>query len=93
MIYEFTFDVTVEGTSYDYLGRDDDTKEVIRSEGKSHVFEGQITIQVEREAEVFYDFEDDNSYENVSIPFNSLVFTIIRPIQVNLDIAQDVDGH
>lgn len=67
VIYEFTFDVTVEGTSYDYLGRDDDTKEVIRSEGKSHVFEGQITIQVEREAEVFYDFEDDNSYENVSI--------------------------
>ena len=31
------------------------------------MFEGQIIVQVERGAEVFYDFEDDNSYETAVI--------------------------
>lgn len=67
VIYEFFFKVTVEGTSYEYWGRDEDTKAIIRSNGIDHVFEGQIVVRVEREAEVFYDFEDDNSYETAVI--------------------------
>lgn len=66
-IYEFVYKVTVEGTSYEYWGRDEDTREIIRSDGRDHVFEGQIIVQVERGAEVFYDFEDDNSYETAVI--------------------------
>ncbi len=65
--YEFIYNITIEGTSYEYWGKDDDTKEIIRSNGKDHVFGGQIVVQVEREAEVFYDFEDDNSYETAII--------------------------
>lgn len=67
VIYEFVYNVTVKGTSYEYWGRDEDTKEIIRSDGRDHVFEGQIVVRVEREAEVFYDFEDDNSYETAVI--------------------------
>lgn len=67
IIYEFLYNVVIEGTSYDYWGRDEDTREIILSDGRDHVFEGQITVQVEREAEVFYDFEDDNSYETAII--------------------------
>lgn len=67
VIYEFIYQVTIEGTSYEYWGRDDDTKEIILSDGRDHIFEGQIVVQVEREAEVFYDFEDDNSYETAVI--------------------------
>lgn len=67
VIYEFVYQVTVEGTSYEYWGRDEDTREIIRSDGRDHAFEGQIIVQVEREAEVFYDFEDDNSYETAFI--------------------------
>ncbi len=67
VIYEFVFQTTVEGTSYEYWGRDEDTKAIIRSDGRDHVFEGQIVVRVEREAEVFYDFEDDNSYETAVI--------------------------
>lgn len=52
-IYEFVYKVTVEGTSYEYWGRDEDTREIIRSDGRDHVFEGQIIVQVERGAEVF----------------------------------------
>ena len=67
VIYRFVYDVTIEGTSYEYWGRDDDTKEIIRSNGCDHVFEGYIVVQVEREVETFYDFEDDNSYETAVI--------------------------
>lgn len=67
VIYEFVFRVAVEGTSYEYWGRDEDTKSIILSDGRDHVFKGQIIVQVEREAEMFYDFEDDNSYETAVI--------------------------
>lgn len=67
VIYEFTFQVKLAGTSYEYWGRDDDTKEVITSPGVDHVFEGTIIVQVEREAEMFIDFEDDNSFEKAEI--------------------------
>lgn len=67
VIYEFTFKVQLAGTSYEYWGRDDDTKEVITSPGIDHVFEGTIKVQVEREAEMFIDFEDDNSFEKAEI--------------------------
>ena len=67
VIYEFTYKVTLEGTSYDYWGRDEDTREVIRSDGRDHVFEGEIVVEVRREAEPFYDFEDDDSFETAII--------------------------
>jgi hypothetical protein len=65
--YEFRFQVTAEGTSYEYWGRDDDTREIIRSYGTDHVFEGVIVVQVMREAYIYLDFEDDNSFESVEI--------------------------
>lgn len=40
VIYEFVFRVAVEGTSDEYWGRDEDIKEIIRSDGRNHVFEG-----------------------------------------------------
>lgn len=67
VVYNFSYKVTLEGTSYDYWGRDEDTREIIRSDGRDHVFEGTIIVQVQREAEIFFDFEDDNSYETAII--------------------------
>nr|WP_297705293.1 PIN domain-containing protein [uncultured Butyrivibrio sp.] len=56
--YIFSFRVVIEGTSYDYWGRDDDTKEIIKSLGRDHVFEGDIYVEVERAADIFIDPED-----------------------------------
>ena len=67
VIYEFVYNIKIEGTSYEYLGRDEETKEIFRSDGRDHVFEGQIIVQVAREVEVFYDFENDNSYDKTEI--------------------------
>lgn len=63
VIYEFTYKVTLEGTSYEYWGRDEDTKDVIRSDGRDHTFEGHIIVEVRRKAEIFDDFKNDDSFE------------------------------
>lgn len=67
IMYLFRFSVTLEGTSYDYWGRDDDTKEVITSPGIDHVFEGIIEVEVTRIADIFLDFEDDDEFESAEI--------------------------
>ena len=72
IIYEFTYQVTLEGTSFEYWGRDEDTRDVIRSDGRDHTFEGQIVVEVRREAEVFFDFEDDESFDTAMIERGSL---------------------
>ncbi len=54
-MYEFTYEVKMEGISYDYWGRDDDTKEIITSPGTMHEIEGDITVIVERHADIFLD--------------------------------------
>lgn len=46
--YHFKYNVEMRGTSYDYWGRDDDTKEVILSYGTNHLFSGSITVEIER---------------------------------------------
>lgn len=70
--YHFQFQVTAEGTSYEYWGRDDDTREVFRSYGTDHVFEGIITIEVTRETDIYLDFEDDSDFETAEIVCSDL---------------------
>lgn len=65
--YQFKYNVHVSGYSYDYWGRDDDTKEIIKSPAYYHELEGPIWVNVEREAATFIDFEDDNTFENAKI--------------------------
>lgn len=65
--YHFKYSVEMSGTSYDYWGRDDDTKELILSYGTKHKFEGVITVEVEREADIFIDFEDSDVFDETHI--------------------------
>lgn len=65
--YLFNFNVRATGTSYDYWGRDDETKEVILSDGVDHEFTGIITVQVERKADIFLDFEEPGEFESAEI--------------------------
>ncbi len=46
--YELDFEVRIYCNSYDYWGRDDDTKEVIKSPPIEHVFYGPVTITLDR---------------------------------------------
>lgn len=65
--YEFKYEVTIEGTSFDYWGRDDDTREIYLSPARYHEFKGNIIVLVERQVEMFYDFENDNEFESATI--------------------------
>lgn len=64
--YHFKYDVELSGTSYDYWGRDD-TKEVIYSYGTDHIFSGNITVEIEREADIFIDFEESDNFDAARI--------------------------
>lgn len=80
IVYVFKYLVTAQATSFDYWGRDDDTKERILSPGASHVFEGYIEVEVIREADIFLDFEADNGFESAEIIKGNLVEIEYKPI-------------
>ena len=65
--YHLIYDIVAEGVSFEYWGRDDDTKEVILSGGIHHVFNGQIEVEITREANVYLDFEADGGFETARI--------------------------
>lgn len=65
--YLFKYDVTIIGESFDYLGRDDDTKETILSPANVHTFNGTIEVEVIRELEPFADLADDTTFQSASI--------------------------
>jgi len=67
VVYNFYYDVTLEGVSFDYWGRLDVIDEDFFSDGCKHVFDGEIIVQVEREAGIFLDFKSDESFETAFI--------------------------
>lgn len=67
MIYLLSYQVSLSAVSYDYWGRDDDTKEIIKSPPNRHTFEGTIQLQVVRVVDDFVDLLYDNSFNDVSI--------------------------
>ena len=72
MIYTLSYQVSLSAISYDYWGRDDDTKEIIKSPPNEHVFEGMIHLQVTRVVDDFVDLLHDNSFDDVSIIYGEL---------------------
>lgn len=73
IVYLFKYNITAHAYSYDYWGRDDDTKEIILSPGAFHKFEGYIEVEVIREADIFLDFEADSGFESAEIINANLV--------------------
>lgn len=64
-IYLLTYKIKATGTSQEYLGRDDDTKEVIASPDNQHEFEGIVKVQVERVIDDFIDLVTEDTYDTV----------------------------
>lgn len=67
IIYQFEYSVETEGISYDYWGRDDDTKEIILSPGTYHRFNGTVLVDVKREIDTFIDYGKDSDFESAEI--------------------------
>ena len=64
-IYLLTYKIKATGTSQEYLGRDDDTKEVIASPENQHEFAGIVKVQVERVIDDFIDLVTEDTYDTV----------------------------
>ena len=73
--YIFTFQVEADAPSFDYWGRDDDTKEFLLGPASSHTFEGQIQVEVIREADMYLDYEADDGLESAKILDGQLLET------------------
>ncbi|WP_102692356.1 PIN-like domain-containing protein [Rummeliibacillus pycnus] len=67
IIYHLEYEVELSANSYEYWGRDDDTKEVINSPAYSHRVMGEITVRVVRIVNMFVDFEYSDEYESAEI--------------------------
>jgi len=78
--YVFVFKVEADTTSFDYWGRDNDTKEILLGPAGSHTFEGEIYVEVTREADIYLDFEADNGFESTKILDGHLVETNYQPL-------------
>lgn len=87
--YHFKYSVELSGTSYDYWGRDDDTKEAILSYGTEHNFDGVITVEVEREADIFINFEDSDSFDKTHIVYGKLKEIYYEEHFDNFDYEQE----
>lgn len=80
--YNLVFEVEIRVDSYEYYGRDDDTKEVILSDGKIHDIAGNAEVLVKRFAikdskcDSCYDYNYDDSYLEyagiVNVNFNEV---------------------
>ncbi|WP_456276764.1 PIN-like domain-containing protein [Bacillus sp. AK128] len=67
IIYELVYNVQMSSNSYDYWGRDEDTKEVVTSPAYQHGVVGEVTIRVIRTVDMLLDFEDSSEFDSVEI--------------------------
>lgn len=65
--YIFNYQVKAEATSFDYWGRDDDSKEIILAPSAFHTFEGIVEVEVVRDANIYLDFEGDEGFETATL--------------------------
>lgn len=77
--YILVYDVVLSGYSYDYWGRDDETKNIITSPGDYHEFEGYISVSLKREANILVDFENEDSFEVQAIIDGSFEESLYEP--------------
>ena len=70
--YIFEYKIKAEATSFDYWGKDNDTKEILLGPAGSHIFAGEIEVEVVRETDMYLDFKADDGFESVVIVSGNL---------------------
>lgn len=78
--YVFTFRIEADATSFDYWGRDNETKQILLGPAGAHSFEGEIQVEVIREADMYLDFEGDDGFEKATIIDGKLKETNFQPL-------------
>lgn len=68
-VYELKYNIFSSFISYEYWGRDEETKEVIISNGAEHEFDGEVIVSLERTIleKNIDNMNEDNDYNNFEI--------------------------
>lgn len=67
ILYELIYNVKMSGTSYEYIGRDEDTKEMLEHPEFHHGVEGQVIVMVVRTVDMLMNFDDSHEYDSAEI--------------------------
>lgn len=70
--YYLHYHLKVKATSYEYWGRDDDTKEIITSPGRVHILDGDVVLEVIREVDDYAIVDGDSTYQSARIVSGTL---------------------
>ena len=89
--YVFNYQIEADSTSFDYWRCDDDTKEILMFPVGCHTFEGVISVEVIREADMYLDFEADDGFEKATILSGNLKETEYQPL-FEEDEDEDLEG-
>jgi hypothetical protein len=62
IIYRLEYSVNAEAILFGFLCENDDTNEILLQPKSSHEFDGHLTVEVLREADLFIDFNTDSTF-------------------------------
>ena len=98
--YYLRYFIKVQATSYEYWGRDDESKEIITSPGRVHTLEGEIVLEVVREVDDCAIVDGDSTYQSARIISGNLKETDAYDVDqlcsqcgVNLGEYEDYYGN
>lgn len=73
-VYCIEINIVIKAYSREYWGRDDDSKEPILSEERTHILKGDVRVQLVRNIDSYIDkLVDDTSYDELEIVSGDLV--------------------
>ncbi len=67
IIYYLIYRIKTTATSYEYWGRDDDTKDVVRSDGRIHKLAGEVVVEVKRKIDEDLILDGSSAYSDVRL--------------------------
>ena len=70
--YIISYLIVISGVSYEYWGRDDDTKEIITSPGRRHKCSGKVDVLITRALDTVINWNDDFEYQDAKIKTASI---------------------
>lgn len=70
--YIISYFIRISGVSYEYWGRDDDTKEIITSLGRRHECSGKVEVLVTRALDTVINWNENFEYQDAEIETASI---------------------
>lgn len=84
--YIISYFIRISGVSYEYWGRDDDTKEIITSPGRRHECSGKVEVLVTRALDTVINWNENFEYQDAEIETASITEDSYEDADSDFDI-------